>query len=39
MWLEVRKALEELSVQLACEKITKEEIEELKREIEELRRD
>ena len=28
--LEVRKALEELSVQLACEKITKEEIEELK---------
>ena len=29
--LEVRKALEELSVQLACEKITEEEIEELKR--------
>lgn len=28
--LEVRKALEELSVQLACEKITEEEIEELK---------
>ena len=27
----VRKALEELSVQLACEKITEEEIEELKR--------
>ena len=29
--LEVRKALEVLSVQLACEKITEEEIEELKR--------
>ena len=29
--LEVRKALEELSVQLACEKITEEEIEELTR--------
>lgn len=29
--LEVRKALEELSVQLTCEKITEEEIEELKR--------
>ena len=29
--LEVRKALEELSVQLSCEKITEEEIEELKR--------
>lgn len=29
--LEIRKALEELSVQLACEKITEEEIEELKR--------
>lgn len=29
--LEVRKALEELSVQLACEKITEEEIEKLKR--------
>ena len=29
--LEVRKALEELSVQLACEKSTEEEIEELKR--------
>ena len=29
--LEVRKALEELSVELACEKITEEEIEELKR--------
>ena len=29
--LEVRKALEELSVQLACEEITEEEIEELKR--------
>ena len=29
--LEVRKALEELSVQLACEKITEEEIEDLKR--------
>ncbi len=32
--LEVRKALEELSVQLACEKITEEEIEELKRAAE-----
>lgn len=32
--LEVRKALEELSVQLACEKITDEEIEELKRAAE-----
>ena len=29
--LEVRRALEELSVQLACEKITKEEIRELER--------
>ena len=28
--LEVRKALEELAVQLACEKITDEEIEEMK---------
>ena len=27
--LEVRKALEELAVQLACEKITQEELEEL----------
>ena len=32
--LEVRKALEELSVQLACEKITEDEIEELKRAAE-----
>ena len=30
--LEVRKALEELAVQLACEKITAEEIEEMKKE-------
>ena len=29
--LEVRKALEELAVQLACDKITKEEIEEMKK--------
>ena len=29
--LEVRKALEELAVQLACEKITAEEIEEMKK--------
>ena len=30
--LEVRKALEELAVQLACEKITAEEIEEIKKQ-------
>lgn len=29
--LEVRKALEELAVQLACEKITQEELEELEK--------
>ncbi len=35
--LEVRKALEELAVQLACEKITAEEIEEMKKAAEEFR--
>ena len=35
--LEVRKALEELAVQLACDKITKEEIEEMKKAAEEFR--
>ena len=35
--LEVRKALEELAVQLACEKITDEEIEEMKKAAEEFR--
>lgn len=34
--LEVRKALEELAVQLACERISKEEIEELERAHEEV---
>ncbi|MCI5869038.1 MAG: GntR family transcriptional regulator [Dorea sp.] len=36
--LEVRKALEELAVQLACDKITQEEIEELKRAAEEFKK-
>lgn len=36
--LEVRKALEELSVQLACEKITPEEIGELEKAAEEFKR-
>ena len=35
--LEVRKALEELAVQLACEKITDEEIEEMKKAAEEFK--
>ena len=35
--LEVRKALEELAVQLACEKITAEEIEEMKKAAEEFK--
>ena len=35
--LEVRKALEELAVQLACDKITKEEIEEMKKAAEEFK--
>ena len=35
--LEVRKALEELAVQLACEKITAEEIDEMKKAAEEFR--
>ena len=35
--LEVRKALEELAVQLACERITAEEIEEMKKAAEEFR--
>ena len=33
----VRKALEELAVQLACDKITKEEIEEMKKAAEEFK--
>lgn len=36
--LEVRRALEELSVQLACEKITQEEIGELERAAEEFKK-
>lgn len=36
--LEVRRALEELSVQLACEKITQEEIEELEKAAEEFKK-
>ena len=36
--LEVRRALEELSVQLACEKITKEEIRELERVAKEFQK-
>lgn len=36
--LEVRKALEELSVQLACEKITEEEIKELEKAAEEFKK-
>lgn len=36
--LEVRRALEELSVQLACEKITREEIEELEKAAEEFKK-
>ena len=35
--LEVRKALEELAVQLACDKITKEEIEEMKKAAEDFK--
>ena len=36
--LEVRKALEELAVQLACDKITKEEIEEMKKAAEDFKK-
>ena len=36
--LEVRKALEELAVQLACEKITQEELEELEKAGENLKK-
>lgn len=36
--LEVRKALEELAVQLACDKITKEEIEDLKKAAEDFKK-
>lgn len=36
--LEVRKALEELSVRLACDRITKKEIDELKRAAEEFKK-
>lgn len=36
--LEVRKALEELSVQLACERITSEQVEEMKLAAEEFRK-
>lgn len=36
--LEVRKALEELAVQLACDKITEEEIEDLKKAAEEFKK-
>ena len=36
--LEVRKALEELAVQLACDKITKEEIEEMKKATEDFKK-
>ena len=36
--LEVRKALEELAVQLACEKITDEEIEEMKKAAEDFKK-
>ena len=36
--LEVRKALEELAVQLACDKITKEEIEEMKKAAEDSKK-
>ena len=35
---EVRKALEELAVQLACDKITKEEIEEMKKAAEDFKK-
>ena len=37
--LEVRKALEELSVQLACERITPEQVEEMKMAAEDFRKD
>ena len=36
--LEVRKALEELSVQLACERITPEQVEEMKMAAEDFRK-
>ena len=36
--LEVRKALEELAVQLACEKITAEEIEEMKKAADDIKK-
>ena len=36
--LEVRKALEDLAVQLACDKITKEEIEEMKKAAEDFKK-
>ena len=36
--LEVREALEELAVQLACDKITKEEIEDLKKAAEDFKK-
>lgn len=36
--LEVRKALEELAVQLACERVTEEQIEEMKEAAEEFRK-
>ncbi len=36
--LEVRKALEELSVQLACERITQEELEEMERQRENFKK-